>query len=231
MARNVAAIAHGVKLSGAEGRTLTADQARALLATVEGHRLEAAFDVALALGLRRGELLGLSWDDVELKVKPPRLTVRRALKRIPRHGLVLDDTKTRQSRRTVYLPGPAAESLRAHRRRQLEERVAAGELWTARPLGADLIFRTPFGTAIDPDNFRKVVYDMTEKAGIGRWTPHEMRHSAASLLLAQGVPLKVVSETLGHSSIRVTADVYGHLMEPAKAEAADAMEAALWGRP
>ena len=66
-------------------------------------------------------------------------------------------------------------------------------------------------------------------AGLGKWTPHELRHSAASLLLAQGVPLKTVSETLGHSSIRVTADVYGHLLEPAKVEAADAMTSALWG--
>jgi integrase len=97
-----------------------------------------------------------------------------------------------------------------------------------RPLGADLVFRTPVGTAVDPDNFRNLTYRVTEAAGLGRWSPHELRHSAASLLLAQGVPLKIVSETLGHASIRITADVYGHLLEPAKAEAADAMERALW---
>lgn len=223
VARNVAAIAHGVKLDTAAGRTLTPTQARTLLATVADDRLCAAFTVALSLGLRRGELLALGWDDIDLDASPPRVTVRRSLKRLPEAGLVLSETKTRQSRRTVYLPGPAVDALRAHRRRQLEERLAAGTLWTDRPLGADLVFRTPAGTAVDPDNFRHLTYAATERAGLGRWSPHELRHSAASLLLAQGVPLKVVSETLGHSSIRVTADVYGHLLEPAKAEAADAM--------
>lgn len=229
VARNVAAIANGVKIGGAEGRTLSVDQARTLLASVEGHRLEAAFSVALALGLRRGELLGLTWDDLVLDATPPRLTVRHSLSRLPDRGLILDEPKTRQSRRTVHLPGPVAAGLREHRRRQAADQLHAGPDWTARPLGADLVFRTPFGTAVDPDNFRNICYKVTTDAGIGRWSPHELRHSAASLLLAMGVPLKVVSETLGHSSIRVTADVYGHLMEPARAEAADAMTSALWG--
>jgi integrase len=104
-------------------------------------------------------------------------------------------------------------------------------LWVARPLGLDLVFRTPDGSALDPDNFTHTTYAATLHAGVGRWSPHELRHSAASLLIAQGVPLKVVSETLGHSSIRVTSDVYGHLLEPAKQEAAEAMSAALWGEP
>jgi integrase len=127
------------------------------------------------------------------------------------------------------VPGPVVEALRRHRRRQLEERLAAGDLWTDRPLGVDLVFRTPSGTAVDPDNFRNLTYSVTEKAGIGRWSPHELRHSAASLLLAQGVPLEVVSEVLGHSSIRITKDVYGHLLDGQKAHAAEAMTAALWG--
>jgi integrase len=227
VARNVAAIASGVRIGTTEGRTLTPVEARQLLASVEGHHLEAAFTVALALGLRRGELLGLAWSDVELDATPARLTVRRALKRLPA-GLVVEDTKTRGSRRTVHQPAPVVEALRVHRRRQAEERLAAGPLWVKRPLGVDLVFRTPLGTAVDPDNFRNLTYKVTEAAGLGRWSPHELRHSAASLLLAQGVPLKVVSETLGHASIRITADVYGHLLEPAKAEAADAMERALW---
>lgn len=234
VARNVAALADGVAVGTPEGRTFTVDQARAFLTHLEGHRLEAAFTVALALGLRRGELLGLAWSDIDLDATPPRLTVARSLKRLRPSGeaasqLVLDDTKTRQSRRTVHLPGPAASALRAHRRRQVGERLAAGDLWTEHPLGADLVFRTEAGTAIDPDNFRNITYRVTIAAGVGRWSPHALRHSAASLLIAQGVPLKLVSETLGHSSIRVTADVYTHLMEPARTEVADAMTAALWG--
>lgn len=225
--RNVAAIADGVKVNAAEGRTLTPAQARALLASLDGHRLEAAFTVALSLGLRRGELLGLAWEDVDLDAKPPRLTVRRALKRLPGR-LALDEPKTRQSRRTVHLPAPVVAALRSHRARQAADRLAAGDLWEERPLGVDLVFRTPAGTAVDPSNFTHACYLATEQAGLGKWSPHELRHSAASLLIAQGVPLKVVSEVLGHSSIRVTADVYGHLLDDAKSEAATAMTAALW---
>ena len=106
----------------------------------------------------------------------------------------------------------------------------AGPEWEPLPLGHDLVFRTPFGTAIDPANFRHATYKATIDAGLGRWSPHELRHSAASLLLAQGISLKVASEMLGHSSIRVTADIYSHLLEPARQEAAEAMENALWGQ-
>ncbi len=202
--RNVAALANGVRVGSSEGRTLTVDQARTLLASVADDRLGAAFTVALSLGLRRGELLALAWDDVDLDGTPPRLTVRRSLKRLRGTGLALDDTKTRQSRRTLHLPAPAADALRSHRRAQVAERLALGSAWEERPLGADLIFRTPFGTAVDPDNFRQLCYRLTERAGIGRWSPHELRHSAVSLLIAQGVPLKIISETVGHSSIRIT---------------------------
>ncbi|MTA13908.1 MAG: tyrosine-type recombinase/integrase [Actinobacteria bacterium] len=229
VSRNVASIAHGVRIDADEGRTLTPAQARQLLDHVAGHRLEAAVVLGLALGLRLGELLGLAWPDVELDSGQPRLTVVRALKRAAGQGLALEDVKTKTSRRTVYLPDLAVAALREHRVRQLEERLAAGPEWVAAPHGVDLVFRTPFGTAIDPRNFRAMLYRLTETAGLGRWSPHELRHSAASLLIAMGVPLKVVSETLGHSSIRITADVYGHLLEPDRVDAAQAMQRALGG--
>ena len=227
--RNVAAIASGVRIDSAEGRTLTPDQARTLLTSLQGARLEGAFTVALALGLRLGELLGLAWPDVDLDGTRPKLTVRAQVKRHGSAGLALEDAKTRTSRRTVHLPASVAAALRTHRARQAAERLKAGELWEPLPLGVDLVFRTPAGTAIDPANFRHACYRATEAAGVGRWSPHQLRHSAASLLLAQQVPLKVVSELLGHSSIRITADVYTHLLEPSRQEAAEAMETALWG--
>jgi integrase len=229
VARNVAAIADGVRLDVDEGRTLTPEQARTLLAATDGHRLEAAVTVALALGLRLGELLALAWPDVDLDATPARLTVRRSLKRLPGRGLAVDEPKTRGSRRTLHLPGPVVASLRAHRRRQVAERLAAGDLWETLPLGLDLVFRTEAGTALDPRNVRRAVGDLTEAAGLGRWSPHELRHSAASLLIAQGVRLELISELLGHSSIRVTKDVYGHLVDELRGEAATAMTAALWG--
>jgi len=229
IARNVAAIANGVKVGASEGRTMTVDQARTFLASVANDRLEAAYVVALALGLRRGELLGLAWADVDLDAERPTLTVRRSLKRLPKVGLVADATKTKGSRRRVHLPAQAVDALRRHRLRMNTERLKVGPAWPTTPLGFDLIFRSPLGTPMDPDNFRQATYRATEGAGMGRWSPHELRHSAASLLIAQNVPLKVVSEVLGHSGIRITADVYGHLLDDAGVVAADAMSAILGG--
>lgn len=230
VARNVAALANGVKVGRPDNaaKALTVDQARTFLDHIKGDRYEAAFVVGLALGLRRGEILGLSWGDLDLDATPPRLTVQRGLIRLKGRGLTLDDTKTAGSRRTVQLPAPVVDALRRHRLAQLEERLVVGPEWPERPLGADLVFRAPFGTPADPDNFRAHCYKVTEAAGIGRRSPHQLRHSAASLLIAQGVPMKLVSETLGHSSIRITADVYGHLYDEAGAIASDAMTAALW---
>ncbi|MGH3501572.1 MAG: tyrosine-type recombinase/integrase [Nocardioidaceae bacterium] len=117
------------------------------------------------------------------------------------------------------------EVLRRHRARQAEERVAAGALWQDR----DLIFPSAVGTPLDPDNFSHVFSRLCERAGIGRWHPHELRHSGASLMLAQGTPLHVVSEVLGHASIAVTKDVYGHLVEGDKRAAAETMTSTLFG--
>ncbi len=225
--RNAAADAFGVRVPAAAGRTMTPEQAQSFLATIAGHRLEAAWTVALACGLRLGETLGLTWEDIDLDRR--QVVVRRALKRHPGAGLELSTTKTATSMRTVHLPAFAAEALDQHRHRMNGEADEAGELWEPAPFGHDLVFRTPIGTAVDPANFRHETYKATVAAGIGRWTPHELRHSAASLLIARGVPLKVVSETLGHSSIRVTADVYGHLLDEGRRAAADAMDEALGG--
>jgi integrase len=227
--RNAAAIAHGVKLERAEGRTMSPEQARTFLDSIRGHRLEAAFVVMLSCGLRLSELLGLAWDCVDTDSARPALVVRRGLKRIPDRGLVLDDVKTNRSRRTIHLPAPAVSVLRDHRREQAAQRLRMGARWPAVPLRADLVFRTGRGNAIDPSSFWKALGEAAETAGLGHWHPHELRHSAASLLLAQGVPLKVISEMLGHSSIVVTADIYGHLLDDARAEAAAAMDRALSG--
>lgn len=231
VARNVAALANGVKVGRPDNgaKALTVAQSRTFLDHIRGDRYEAAFVVGLALGLRRGEILGLSWPDLDLDATPPRMTVQRGLIRLKGRGLTLDDTKTAGSRRTVQLPAPVVDALRRHRLAQLEERLVVGPEWPESPLGADLVFRAPFGTPADPDNFRAHCYRVTEAAGIGRRSPHQLRHSAASLLIAQGVPMKLVSEVLGHSSIRITADIYAHLYDEAGAVAADAMTDALWG--
>ena len=224
LTRNVAAIADGPNIRRGEGRTLSPDEARALIAASRGERLQAAFSAALSLGLRRGEVLGLRWKDLDLDGAVPTAAITKQLQRTKR-GLELVDVKTQRSRRRLHLPPPLVEDLRRHRSRQNEDRFALGAEWRD-VLG--LVFTTPLGTPVDPRNFSRLVGELCQKAGIGHWSPHELRHSCASLLLAQGVPLEVVSEVLGHSSIRVTKDVYGHLLAPARAQAAAAMQRTLW---
>ena len=232
--RNVAGLANPVKVVQPEGRTMTPEQARMFLDHVRGDRLEALYVVALSLGLRVSELLALGWDDVDLDPRtggPATLTVRRGLKRVDGRGLVIEGVKTRTSRRTIHLPAITAARLREHRQRQRVERLQFPGQWPAKPLGVDLVFRSVRGTALDPSNVwgylskatrhAGAVYEDEERrvvkpgTGLGHWHPHELRHSAASLLLAQGVPLKVVSDLLGHSGINVTANVYAHVLAPA----------------
>lgn len=226
VSRNVAAIADGPRLRHEEARTLTIEQARVLLDQASKHRLHAAVVVMLALGLRRGEALGLSWAHVDLESDPPVAHVRRQLQRMPGRGQVLVDLKTSKSRRSVDLPEFVADALRAHRRRQAEERLKAGPGWQG---GDDLVFTTPMGSPQDGRNLNRVLSQIATDAGLGHWHPHELRHSAISIMLAAGVPLDLVSEIAGHSSIRVTKDTYGHLLPGAKAVAATAMERVLAG--
>ena len=127
----------------------------------------------------------------------------------------------------MHLPEFVVAALRRHRRLQAAERLAAGELWEAAPLGHSLVFRTPAGTAMDPANLYHALQRLTAEVLGDPWSVHELRHVAASMMLAAGVPLKVVSESLGHSSIRVTADIYAHVLDEARAEAASKLQALL----
>ncbi|MEZ5175149.1 MAG: tyrosine-type recombinase/integrase [Acidimicrobiia bacterium] len=133
--------------------------------------------------------------------------------------------KTKRSRRTLHIT-PALDSLlRAHRVRQAQERLAAGPEWA----DSDLVFTTKKGTPVDPDNFAHYFHRLCARAELGHWTPHELRHSAASIMLAQGTPLWVVSEVLGHASLALTKDVYGHLLGEEKKGATEAITDVLFG--
>jgi integrase len=222
--RNVAQIADGPKVPRREGRTLSPDQARAFLGAVKGDRLEAAYVIALALGLRRGELLGIAWRDMELDGPTPLIRIHRQLLRLQGKGVVLSDLKTAGSRRTLHLSEPVVSVLRAHAARQDHERRSA-RIWRN---PAELVFTTTIGTPLDPEAFGKTVPKICKSVGLGHWSMHELRHSCASLMLAMGVPLEVVSDVLGHASIRVTMDVYGHLLAPSRMQAAEAIRRALW---
>ncbi|MGA8296726.1 MAG: tyrosine-type recombinase/integrase [Acidimicrobiales bacterium] len=221
VARNVVALTDGPREAQTEGRTLTPEQARSLLRAASGERLEAAFVLMLSLGLRKGEVFGLRWSDVDFKDGV--ISIAQALSRVDSR-LVLGPPKTERSRRKVNLPREVATSLRTHKTRQATERLALGDAWQ----DTGLVFTNEIGAPLDPSNFRRTFDRVAVKAGLAGWHPHELRHSCASILLAQGVPLEVVSRVLGHSSIRITADVYGHILDPQREKAAEAMSAALW---
>lgn len=200
---------------------MTEKQVRALLDAASGERLEAAISCGVMLGLRPGEILGLCWSDIELE----QLTVQRSLKR-ENNQLRLGKPKTRRSVRTLDLPVVVSDALRAHKTRQARERLAAGPLWA----DMNLVFATEVGTPIDPSNFRRDFSRMTARAGIGKWHPHEMRHSAASLLSHSGVPIESVADVLGHANIRTTSAIYRHRVTESIDSAAAPMDR-LFGEP
>jgi len=219
--RNVAKLSRSPRGVRPEGRSLSPDQAKQLLNALQGHRNEALYALMLSTGLRRGEALGLQWRDFD--EENGILLIRRALTRDDGQ-LVTKDTKTLKSRRAVNLPSTLRRQLTSHRAEQNAERLRLGKSWT----NSGHIFTTSVGTPIDPRNMYREFREICREAGIGDWHPHELRHSAASLMLAQGVKIQVVSEVLGHSSIRMTADVYGHILDPDRQTAADAMGSLLW---
>ena len=219
--RNVARLSRSPKLIRPEGRTLSPEQARGFLASLQGHRNEALYTLMLSTGMRRGEAMGLRWEDVDLERGVIR--IRRSLKRESGH-IVTADTKTLKSRRAVNLPEPVVDLLVRHHDQQEKERVDLGAAWVE----TGFVFTSSIGTPIDPRNLYRDFQKVCEKAGLSHWHPHELRHSAASLMLANGVKLQVVSQVLGHSSIRMTADVYGHILDPDREQAAKAMTSVLW---
>ena len=210
-------------------RFLTVPQAKAFRTVCAGHRLGALFTVALACGLRLGEACGLSWDDVDLETG--RIKIWRQLQRVEKGRLVLVDLKTEKSMRTLTLPPFAIAAVRAYRKAQLEARLKAGKRWTDR----GFVFATftpraqyPAGAPLQPRNVNRLMNDLLVRAELPRAvTFHGLRHSAASLLIAAGEDLVAVSQLLGHSEIRITADFYAHLVEQTAARAAVKMEGIL----
>lgn len=220
--RNVAQLADGPKVRSRVGRGLSSAELASLMSAMKGERLEAAFLVQLGLGLRLGELLGLQWGLVDLSAGV--VAIRHQLQRQPREGLALAELKTTSSRRNLVLPGELASVLRRWGARQSRERLRRGSAW-ANPL--DLVFTTPVGTPIDASNYRRELKRVARQAGLGELRTHDLRHTAGSMLFAAGLPMKVISEHLGHSSERVTADLYVHTVDASRRAVAESMSALL----
>ena len=219
--RNEAAMSTPVTVKRTEGRSLSPTQAKRLTETLKTCPMGSLFTVMLTTGMRRGEALGLRWEDVDLKKGV--ISVRQQLQRI-NGELKATEVKTERSRRSINLAKPTVVALKEYKAAQREERLASAA-WT----DTGYVFTTGIGTPLDPRNVAKQFESNCLKAKIGKWHPHELRHSAASLMLATGTPLQVVSAVLGHASIRITSDVYGHVLEPQRQDAADALAGVLYG--
>ncbi len=182
---------------------LTVEEERRLLAAARGNRMWAAYELAVRIGLRRGEVLGLRWKDVDLT--DGTVTIRQTLQRVGGELLVAAP-KTQRSARRVALPGECVTALRARRAQQRGDRLAAGDKW--KDNGSDLVFTTKHGTPIEPRNLNRAFTLLCDKAGVRRVRFHDLRHTCASLLHEQGADARMIMEVLGHSSIRVTMDIY-----------------------
>lgn len=232
LATNPAAVVKRPKVDHHEAAFLTPGQVRALLAAAEGSRYAPLFQLLVNTGLRRGEALALTWRDVDLE--EGLLRVRGTLARVD--GLLaVTPPKTAKSRRAVPLSPSVVELLKAQRQRQRLERAVAGSQWA----GSEYVFTTELGEPCDPRNALRALKAAAAKHNravvkegrTGDRLPdvglHSLRHSAASVMLTNGVPLMVVGDILGHASVAITGDIYGHVAPDVSREAMAKLGAAL----
>lgn len=216
--RNVADVTQGPRVERSPITPWDADECGRFLAGIQGDRLEALYVCALSLGMRQGELLGLRWTDVDLNTGELRVLQARQ-----RRTGEFTEPKSRQSRRVLPLPAVTIASLREHRDRQFDEKKTMEELWNE----SGLVFTTTRGTPLDGVNVGRYFQRHVARIGVRRIRFHDLRHSAATLLISQGVTLREIMEFLGHSQISLTAETYTHVLPALKRDAADQMDAAL----
>ena len=220
VSRNVAKAVRPPRLSRTERRSLTPAEAGTLLSHLKGDRLEAVFVVALSTGLRRGEVLGLRWQDVDLEGRV--LFVRQALQRVDR-ALKMVPPKTHRSSRPIPLPQFAVTAFSQQKVRQANDRRLVGRAWE----DGGLVFTTEIGTPLEPRNVNRRFYAARSAAGLEWVRLHDLRHAFATFLLDQGEGLRTVMDLLGHSTIRLTADTYGHVLPSRARKAADVIDKVL----
>jgi integrase len=221
VARNVCKLVNVPRMAESEIHPLSREDARVLLDVAAGERLEALYVVAVSTGMRQSELLGLRWKDVDLDANL--LRVRMQLKREEREW-VWKEPKTRRSRRQIALAAPVVEVLQRHRARQEAERLSLESAWR----DCDLVFCNKMGGPLFARNLVRSFMTLLEKAAIPHIRFHDLRHTAATLLLSARVNPKVVSEMLGHASVSITLDIYSHVIPDMQQDAAAAMAQLLY---
>jgi integrase len=210
-------------LTSVEVHPSDAKEARLFLAAASGDRFHARWLIAVSLDLRQGEVLGLAWRDVDLDQRV--LAVRQTLQYHPGEGFHLVPPKTARSRRIVPLPNAVVDALKVRHEQQETDRLAAGvEFWE----DCGLVLTTRFGTPLSPRNDYRDFQRLVGAAGLRHVRLHDLRHTAASLMLAQGVNPRVVMEILGHSQISVTMNTYSHVTPASSREAVARVEGLLF---
>jgi integrase len=221
VARNVAHAIRPPKVEDVEVKALKADQIAPMLEALRGHWLEPIAVLALSTGARRGEILALTWGNIDLTGAT--LRIERSLEQT-KAGLKFKQPKSKRGRRIVALPPIAVDALQAHRRRQLELRLAFG---LGKPEGETLVFSTVDGDPIPPNNLSRDWRRFVKARKLPDISFHGLRHSHVSALVASGMDPVTIARRVGHASISTTMNVYAHMFEKTDASAADAIEAAL----
>jgi integrase len=220
--RNVAAVAKPPVARRDPRRTWSSDEVREFFSFVKGDRLFAAYVLLATTGMRRGEVLGLRWSDLDLDAGE--LAVVHTVTTVG-YVPVVSTPKTNRSRRVVYLDEETVRVLRDHRRRQREDRLAAGPAWQD---GVDFVFRDELGALVHPDWFTREFGRQVRLSGLPAIRLHDLRHTYATLALKAGVHPKIVSERLGHATVGVTLDLYSHVTPGIAREAANTVAAKLF---
>ena len=202
----------------AEMKVLTDQQVRTLLLAARGTRFETLLHVAVTTGLREGELLGLKWSDLDWRTH--QIRIQRQVQRHKGQGIVFTKPKSAAGRRMVVLGKATVEKLQKHFQQQELERQFAADKWQEN----DLIFPSVIGTPMDNRNMLKVFKELLVQAGLPDIRFHDLRHTAATLMLQQGVHPKVVQERLGHSDISLTLNTYSHVLPAMQESAAEALD-------
>jgi len=197
---------------------LTTEQCQKLLQVAQGHKFEGLLTLAVATGMRRGELLALRWQDVDLEQRT--LHVRRTVDQLPHRGYVENEPKTIKGIRQIVLPEFAITALQKQREHQYELQQKAGDKW----LDHDLVFSAEYGGYISPKYLWTRFKALLREAKLPTIRFHDLRHSAATLLLTMGVHPKVVQELLGHSQISMTLDIYSHVLPSMQRDAMSKMD-------
>lgn len=206
----------------------TVEAVLAMIAAAAGHRvMEAFIPLAVATGLRHGELLALTWDRLDIRDREnASLTVAATVSRGRGTGLVIGEAKTTASRKTVFLAPVAADALARHRVRQAEERLIVGTAW----IDQGLVFAGPEGQVIDPSVNVRAFHAIQDRAGVPRCRVHDLRHAFVTFLLAAGVDVRTIQELARHGSIGVTMNTYAHVLPAAGRDAAGRMDDLLGGQ-